>query len=93
MDAEGQGPGGALHPWPAQACKSAMLSAASTCQRRCLDLACPAQHALPPPGGTGPAGEDPQQAYTGHFEEWMVVDPAMVTTTGLECDKIGVSYS
>ncbi|KAL4424812.1 hypothetical protein ABPG77_000852 [Micractinium sp. CCAP 211/92] len=38
-------------------------------------------------------GEDPQQAYTGHFEEWMVVDPAMVTTTGLECDKIGVSYS
>ncbi|KAL4437103.1 hypothetical protein ABPG75_004242 [Micractinium tetrahymenae] len=38
-------------------------------------------------------GEGPQEAYTRHFEEWMVVDPAMVTTTGLECDKIGVSYS
>lgn len=39
------------------------------------------------------AGEGPQEAYSRHYEEWMVIDPGMVTTTGLECDKIGVSYS
>ena len=38
------------------------------------------------------AGEGPQEWYTRHFNEWMVVDGNLVTTTGLECDKIGVSY-
>ena len=38
------------------------------------------------------AGQGPQEAYSSNFNQWMVVGPSMVTTTGLECDKIGVSY-
>lgn len=44
---------------------------------------------LPPPLC---AGQGPQEAYSNSRNEWMVVDSNMVTTTGLECDKIGVDY-
>jgi hypothetical protein len=44
---------------------------------------------LPPPLR---AGQGPQEAYSNSRNEWMVVDSNMVTTTGLECDKIGVDY-
>lgn len=40
-----------------------------------------------------PAGEGPQESYSRRFNEWMVVDSSKVTTTGLECDKIGVDYA
>eukprot|EP00887_Chlorella_sp_A99_P005310 scaffold1.g5310.t1 len=37
--------------------------------------------------------EGPQEFLSRHREEWMIVEPTLVTQNGLECDKIGVSYT
>ena len=37
-------------------------------------------------------GTDPNEIYTKNQDMWVILPPAMVTTTG-ECDKVGVGYS
>lgn len=40
-----------------------------------------------------PPGQGPNEILSSNLDEWMVVDSSMVTTTGLECNKIGISYT